>query len=106
MAISLQDVKKKNTQDSDSLLDVILKRKEKKAKLSQKGAAKVRLQRPWENSPESPQKRGHQKSSIMKPFVKGSQLETESNMTEEEKLLHKITIKARKLFSNLNLTDL
>jgi len=104
MAITLQDVKKKNSQESDSLLEIILKRKEKKAKLRQKGAAKKRLQRPWENSDESIEVRGHGRSSIMKPFVKG--ISPEEQMTEEEKLLHKITVKARKLFANLNLSDL
>lgn len=106
MAISLQDVKKKKTQDNDSLLDIILKRKERKAKLRQKGAAKSRLQRPWENQAESIENRGHQRTSIMKPFNKSGNQDLESSLTEEEKLLHKITLRAKRLFSNLNLNDL
>ncbi|OIQ18987.1 MAG: hypothetical protein BM556_06800 [Bacteriovorax sp. MedPE-SWde] len=102
MAITLKDVKDKNTQGSDSLLDIILKRKERKAKLRQKGLAKSRLQRPWESSAESIEQRGHQRKSIMKPYQKGGVVE----LSEEEKLLHKITVRAKTLFSNLNLKDL
>ena len=96
MAISLNDINKKS-EESDSLLDVILKRKELKSKLKQKGR-KATIQRPWEVESQLVTKRV-KKSKVMKPFVK-------SNPITESQLLREITRKAKSLFSNVDLSDL
>lgn len=100
MAISLQDVNKSKKQDSDSLLDMILKRKEAKSRLRQKGELKDRLQRPWENNAEKIEKRVSSRRRIMKPYAKSSEEFCEA------KMLSKIRDRAVRLFSSINLKDL
>lgn len=100
MAISLKDISNSKNHEDDSILDAILRRKEARSRLKQKGEAKLKLQRPWENQADLVSKRVTKKSRVMKPFSKSN------SEFSEDKLFRKIKGRALALFSALNMTDL
>lgn len=95
MALKLDDVKLKPTGALKSLLDIILEKKEERAEK----LLKKRVLRPWESFSDSLQGRNfekrREKKSIMKPFIKDSQL------TDEQKLALKIKTRAAELFADV-----
>lgn len=100
MAIRLNDLKStKKPLTEESLLDIILKRKEERFKKKQGGRFKKKGVRPWAKKDESALFEDRQ-SSVMMPFSKDNQ------KFDEEKLLRKIVIRARSLFQGIDLTDL
>ncbi|WP_034732154.1 hypothetical protein [Bacteriovorax sp. Seq25_V] len=100
MAIRLNDLKSpRKPLAEESLLDIILKRKEERFKRRQGGRFKKKSVRPWAKKDETALFEDRQ-SSVMMPFTKDNQ------DFDEEKLLRKIIVRAKSLFHGLDLTDL
>ncbi|MDD0853832.1 hypothetical protein HBN50_12040 [Halobacteriovorax sp. GB3] len=93
MAVRLDDVCKKGSGSTKSLLDMVLDRKE--ARYKSKNAKKKSL-RPWQNFRDkiSDERYYKKKSKVMKPF-------SDADLSDDEKLELQIKERAHELFNNL-----
>ncbi len=100
MAIRLNDLKSpRKPYAEESLLDIILKRKEDRFTRTQGGRYKKKGVRPWAKKGENALFEDRQ-SDVMKPFSKDNQ------NYDEEKLLRKIVLRAKNLFQGIDLSGL